>query len=623
MKLARLRLRNFRCFRDEITIDFNDITAFVGQNDSGKSTIMEAIDLFLNDNAPDKDDASKDGDAKDLTIICEFTDLPEEVIIDDANPTELSTEFLLNDDGKLEIHKNYSGNLQKPKCESIDAFAIHPTVDGAKDLLQLKNADLKKHAQDLGIDLSGVDQRFNAPIRKRIRDHLGDLALAPTKIPLNEENAKKIWTELKKYFPAFALFKSDRVSTDQDPEAQDPLKAAVKEALKAKEADLIAITEYVKEEVQKIAQSTLEKLHEMDPSLATQLNPTFAPQKWDSLFKASITSDDDIPINKRGSGVKRLILINFFRAKAEQLVQKTGQTALIYAIEEPETSQHPNNQRMLLRALCDLSSEAQVIISTHTPMLARALPDSCLRYVNIREDKTREILDSTPETKELFAKSLGVLPDNTVKFFIGLEGGNDISFLQTIATALRNDGVDLLDLEEMELKGEIIFFPFGGSNLALWSSRLEYLNRPEFHLCDRDIAPPGLPRYHEHVERVNARGDYCKAHSTKKKEIENYLHKNAIIASYEEIGITLTIESNYGDFEDIPLEVAKLVHNASDSSKAWIDLTDAKKKKKEEKAKRVLCTRAPKYMTSDLLNEIDPDGDVLEWFQDMKDFIVQ
>jgi len=36
MKLARLRLRNFRSFRDEITIDFNDITAFVGQNDSGK-----------------------------------------------------------------------------------------------------------------------------------------------------------------------------------------------------------------------------------------------------------------------------------------------------------------------------------------------------------------------------------------------------------------------------------------------------------------------------------------------------------------------------------------------------------------------------------------------------------
>lgn len=81
------------------------------------------------------------------------------------------------------------------------------------------------------------------------------------------------WTELKKYLPAFALFKSDRTSTDQDSEAQDPLNAAVKEALKAKESDLIKITEYVREEVQKIAQSTLEKLKEMDPTLSTQLNP--------------------------------------------------------------------------------------------------------------------------------------------------------------------------------------------------------------------------------------------------------------------------------------------------------------------------------------------------------------
>ena len=93
MKLARLRLRNFRCFRDEITIDFNDITAFVGQNDSGKSTIMEAIDLFLNDNAPDKDDASKDGDAKDLTIICEFTDLPEEVSLTTQIQRSLAPNF--------------------------------------------------------------------------------------------------------------------------------------------------------------------------------------------------------------------------------------------------------------------------------------------------------------------------------------------------------------------------------------------------------------------------------------------------------------------------------------------------------------------------------------------------
>ena len=192
---------------------------------------------------------------------------------------KLETIIKLNAEGKLEIHKFYSGELQKPKCKSIEACAIHPTIDGAKDLLQLKNPDLKKRAQELNIDLEDVDQRVNAPIRERIRNHFDGLQLQPSMIPLNEDNAKKIWTELRKFLPAFALFKSDRASTDQDPEAQDPLKTAVKEAIKAKEAELTAITEYVRSEVKKIADLTLEKLREMDPTLAAQLNPTFTPQK--------------------------------------------------------------------------------------------------------------------------------------------------------------------------------------------------------------------------------------------------------------------------------------------------------------------------------------------------------
>jgi len=581
---------------------------------------MDTLDLFLNDIDPDKDDASKGGDPKDLTIICEFTDLPDEVILDDANPTKLSTEFLLTAEGRLEIHKFYSGHLQKPKCTSIEAHAAHPTVDGAKDLLQLKNSELKKRANELDIDLEGVDQRVNAQIRARIRDHLGDLHLASSMIPLNVDNAKKIWTELRKYLPAFALFKSDRASTDADPEAQDPLKAAVKEAIKAKEAELAAITEYVRNEVQKIANSTLEKLREMDPSLATQLNPTFTPPKWDSLFKASITSDDDIPINKRGSGVRRLILLNFFRAKAEQLARETGHSAVVYAIEEPETSQHPSNQRMLLRALSDLSSEAQVIVSTHTPMLARALPDNCLRYIHINPDKSREILKGGPETNQRFAQSLGVMPDNTVKLFIGVEGPNDITFLQTIASALRDDGVDVLDLERLELDGEAIFFPLGGTTLALWSSRLANLNRHEFHLCDRDVAPPEPPKYQTHIDEVNAR-EHCKARSTAKKEMENYLHKDTIIAAYEELGINLVINSNFGPFDDVPQEVARLVHEASGSPKPWDDLLEEKKNEKESKVKRVLCSRAAKHMTKTSLDELDPDGELLEWFEEMKSLI--
>jgi putative ATP-dependent endonuclease of the OLD family len=620
MKLTTLKLRNFRCYQDEIKIDFEDITTLVGRNDSGKSTIMEALDLFLNESNPDKHDACISGDAKDLAITCEFNDLPEEIIIDDAYPTTFEEEHLLNANGNLEIQKIYSGQLANPKCSNIYAIALHPTVDGVSNLLQLKNPALKKKAKELGIDLTDVDQKVNAQLRNKIRQHFGNLQIAPATIPLNEENAKKIWDSLKTYLPAYALFKSDRSSSDQDPEAQDPLKAAIKEAIKQREADLKAIAEHVEGEVKKIAHKTLEKLSEMDPSLASQLNPQFTPPKWESLFKASITGDDDIPINKRGSGVKRLILLNFFRAKAEQLAIEKGRQEIIYAIEEPETSQHPNNQRLLLRALSDLSIESQVIISTHTPMLARSLPDNNLRYVHVHEDKRREILVGGGETNELFSKALGILPDNNVKLFIGVEGKHDISFFRGLSKALLKSGVDVIDLEKMEQEGEIIFFPLGGSNLALWTSRLENLNRPEFHIFDRDTAPPAPPKYQAAADEINER-ENCIAKICSKNEIENYLHKTAIEQAYNHIGIEITVSHNFQPYDDVPEEIGKLVHTASGSETPWEELSEKKKKKKIGRAKSNLNSLAPLFMSNELLGEIDTEGDVIGWFENMRALI--
>ncbi len=45
MRLEKLVLRNFRTYKSETTIDFSDMTTFVGRNDIGKSTILEAFEF--------------------------------------------------------------------------------------------------------------------------------------------------------------------------------------------------------------------------------------------------------------------------------------------------------------------------------------------------------------------------------------------------------------------------------------------------------------------------------------------------------------------------------------------------------------------------------------------------
>lgn len=622
MKLKAMRIRNFRCYKEEVEIVFEDFTAFIGRNDAGKSTILEALDIFLNEKTPDKDDAAKGGQANDLTIICEFSDFPETIVIDDEASTSLRDEWLLNEKGMLEIHKTYNGSLDKPKLISIKVRAIHPTATGTEDLTSLKNADLKKRAGDLGISLQGVNQSINADIRKRIRDSHTNLYPASRQILLDVDgNSKKVWAGINAHMPTFALFKSDRASSDQDPEAQDPLKLAVKEAIRAKTEELREISEHIESEVRRIAELTLRKLREMDPTLATQLNPQITTKKWDSLFSVSITGDENVPINKRGSGAKRLVLLNFFRAKVEQASSEKPGAPVIYAIEEPETSQHPRNQRLLVSALTELSGDHQVIITTHTPMLARTFPEQSLRYVKIGEDgRSREILHVDGSNKDEIAKSLGVLPDNAVKIFIGVEGKHDINFLKNISKVLVESGEPVLDLEKMEFEGELIFIPLGGSSLALWVSRLRELNKPEFYIFDRDHSPPAQPKYIQQQNEINVR-DNCKALNTCKREMENYIHFDAINRVYESHGIHLNLTRNFGDFDDVPEAVAELVHNLSGSPTAWVSLDPDTKGKKASRVKGMLNGEAAKLMTSELLNDIDKSDSVRGWFAQLKRMI--
>ncbi len=613
MRLAKLKLENFRCYKDEVSVDFGDMTTIVGRNDVGKSAIMEALAIFFDEAKLDKEDACQGGDKKSVRITCEFDDLPESLVIDADHETTLANEYLLTSNGKLQIRKSYDGSLATPKITSIEAYANHPNNADVADLLQLKKADLLARANGLGIDLAEVNKQANAPIRQAIWAAAADLELGEAYVPLEKEGAKQLWTALSPYLPAFALFKSDRASTDQDAEAQDPLKAAIRDAIKSVEGALTDIQARVEAEVKKIADATVAKIREMDPELAETLNPIITTKKWDSLFQTSITGDEGIPLNKRGSGIKRLVLLNFFRAKAEKAAIEKSNSSIIYAVEEPETSQHPRNQRLLMSALSELASSAgrQVIVTTHTPMLARAVPDNSLRFVERQADGTRTIANGGHETNARIVKSLGVLPDHTVKLFIGVEGKHDISYLKGMSKILRADGVDVPDLEALEVSGEIIFFPFGGSNLALWTSRLAKLNRPEFHIYDRDHAPPSPGKYQEFADAVNNRPG-CIAKMTVRREMENYLHHDAICEAYQVQNITLNFNAAFGEYDDVPTLVAQAVHTAC-SPAPW-PLEDVKKiGAKVSRAKANLNNAVVSKMNHARLMECDPDGEVINW----------
>ena len=393
MKIKNIRIMNFRGYMQETKIDFNDLTAFVGKNDAGKSTILEALDLFFNDGKGaikyDKADLNIGSEAGEYIIAVCLCELPETVVVDASYQTTLADEYLLNASHELEIVKKFNGS----KCSSTYIRALHPTNPQCADLHLKKKNDLKAIIQQQEIFCDNLT--VNSIMRKAIWNHYqDDLQFETVDLDVTAgDDTKKIWAKISSFLPQYSLFQSDRQNSDGDKEVQDPLKAAVAQFIQDVELQqtLAEVAGKVEAKLKEVSDRTLEKLREMDPNVADSLKPVIpsaSSLKWADVFKnVSITSDEDIPINKRGSGVKRLILLNFFRAEAERRQRAGDCTGVIYAIEEPETSQHFANQRILADALIELSKAAntQVVLTTHSGVFVKKLDYCDIRIVSENE----------------------------------------------------------------------------------------------------------------------------------------------------------------------------------------------------------------------------------------------
>lgn len=394
MRIHSLRVKNFRGYRDEIEVKFEDLTAFVGKNDIGKSTILEALDIFFNCGKGviklDKDDVNKEALANqddEIRISVCFENLPQQIVIDSSNTTNLVDEYLLNSEDRLEIIKKY----KNAGAEKIYIKCFHPTNPLCCDLLSKKDNELKGIIESNDIECE--NKRKNAVMRKAIWDFYSDsLNRQDVEIDISKSDvAKSIWSKLEHYLPMYSLFQSDRKNSDGDSEIQDPLKEAVKIIMgdTAIQQKLDEVAVEVSSKLNEVSQRTLQKLQEINPEIANNLNPVIPSTnnlKWVDVFKnVSISSDEDIPINKRGSGIKRLILLSFFRAEAEKRRTENNLPSVIYAIEEPETSQHTEHQKLLVKAFKDLSNEnnTQILLTTHSANIVKQLDFAHLRLIRI------------------------------------------------------------------------------------------------------------------------------------------------------------------------------------------------------------------------------------------------
>lgn len=606
MKLKKLKLENFRGYQFvEIKFDEN-MNVIVGANDIGKSTILEALDIFFGENTIKTDSgdiniqALKRGETK-YKISCEF-DISEkkEILIDSTIKTTFENEFLLNKDGLLEIIKEYD-SIKSKLLPKIYLNIFYPK-ELQENLNILKISKLKELVKKLNIEELVKDKTKKIEYRKIIYSNLKNATeLEENLLQIDKGfDDYNLWEKIKEELPLYFLFQSDRSNTDKDNEVQNPLKIATKKIVAELHEKIEELKIEIKESVQKIGKDTIEELKQFELDLAENLSIDLTMKSLDTLFSFNIIDEDNILLNKRGSGVRRLMLLSYFMAEAKQ--QSKGKK-IIYAIEEPETSQHPNYQKKVLETFEKLSKlNYQIILTTHSPSIVRQMKENNIIFLK-KEGKTTIIkqADSLQQDELLeISNTLGITPNILAKLIISVEGETDINIIKSF-----NNIKELKDIIDLE-KENISFIPQKGGKIIEWVNRdfLKNSDIREIIICDNDSST-----YCKLINNVNKLNNpKRKGINTQKLEIENYIHPTL----YNKLYNTSFQYDKDWDSLDIP---NFLVIHCKNLPKYQSYKND---KKIENDLKTEISIKLAPKMTKELLDDLGAFEEIKSWFTEIK-----
>lgn len=606
MKLKKLKLENFRGYQFvEVKFDEN-MNVIVGANDIGKSTILEALDIFFGENTIKADSgdiniqALKRGETK-YKISCEF-DISEkkEILIDSTIKTTFENEFLLNKEGFLEIIKEY--DLIKSKLSSKIYLNIFYPKELQENLNILKISKLKELVKKLNLEELVKDKTKKIEYRKVIYSNLKNTTELEEKLLQIDKGFDdyNLWEKIKEELPLYFLFQSDRSNTDKDNEVQNPLKIATKKIVAELHEKIEELKTEIKESVQKIGKDTIEELKQFELDLAENLSIDLTMKSLDTLFSFNIIDEDNILLNKRGSGVRRLMLLSYFMAEAKQ--QSKGKK-IIYAIEEPETSQHPNYQKKVLETFEKLSKlNYQIILTTHSPSIVKQMKENNIIFLK-KDGKTTIVkqadLLQQDELLEI-SNTLGITPNILSKLIISVEGETDINIIKSF-----NNIKELKDIIDLE-KENIDFIPQKGGKIIEWVNRdfLKNSDIREIIICDSDS-----PTYCELINSVNKLNNpKRKGINTQKLEIENYIHP----ILYNNLYNTSFQYDKDWDSLDIP---NFLVIHCKNLPKYQSYKND---KKIENDLKTEISIKLAPKMTKELLDDLGAFEEIKSWFTEIK-----
>jgi predicted ATP-dependent endonuclease of OLD family len=235
MILEKIEIENYKGISEPVEIFFRNFNMIVGQNDAGKSTILKAIDCFLNDSSPKPDDKNNRTDHHIVSITLIFNPKEIPIIIDGNIETTFENEELINEEGWLELKKEWDVSKSQIRAET----SIKRKKYNTNDFILLTEPQLIKACNDLNIPTrKGNDDEYNnTEKRQKLREYNKDRDVSFLfefdKFPSSgASRLKEISDAIKKVLPRFEYFKADTSLSETDTTIQNFFKKLAEKTIR-------------------------------------------------------------------------------------------------------------------------------------------------------------------------------------------------------------------------------------------------------------------------------------------------------------------------------------------------------------------------------------------------------
>lgn len=362
MFLKNIKVKNFRCLH-EVNIELENSTLFIGENNSGKTALLDLIRNIL-------------GRITQSAFFNEYDYYLDDVINNPQNSEGISVLFIFEERQQGEwdndLTAKYSSVIQPYHDDILN-------IDLMRVFLRV-SSKFNEITEQFEVSYSFTNEKYDV-LQQKTQGLIGDfLKLNPVFYLHALRDSNEVFSGKSYMWGRFLKqikFKPDDLQSLQD-------------SIEVLNSDIISKDESLSQLIKSL--NDIDKVLDFNNEGSVSVN-AIPIKSWDLMSKAQISLKNkenlNLPLERYGQGTQSMAVILLYEAYINILLKKTYNkfSQAILTLEEPETHLHPQAVRAFEKQLRGI--ETQKIITTHSPYFVQNMSIYQIRLFKKIAGKTK------------------------------------------------------------------------------------------------------------------------------------------------------------------------------------------------------------------------------------------